>query len=118
MQRQVDFFMSSEFHEDQGGAYYGHSRYGHAAYGGTPHFEEILKIIFPATKGSPATKQQIRDAMHVATHKQYGRDYFVTKDGAILRAKEILKERFGIQVMNPADCVKELKKLLDEEKKD
>lgn len=104
--------MSSEFKEDIGGGYYEHSRYDHAIYGGASDFKEILQVIFPETKGCAPTKQQIRDAMHVATHKNYGRDYFVTKDKAILQAKEKLKEKFGILVMNPADCVKDLKKNL------
>jgi len=102
--------LSSEFNEDQGGAYYDHSRYDHATYGGTTNFEEILKIIFPETKGSPATETQTRDAMHVATHKKYDRDYFVTKDKAILRKHDELKEKFGITVFNPKDCVKELQR--------
>ncbi len=46
--------------------------------------------------------------MHVATHKKYDRDYFVTKDKAILRKHEELKEKFGIIVLNPKKCVQEL----------
>jgi len=71
--------------------------------------DEILKIIFPETKGCTPTKQQFRDAMHVETHRQYGRDYFVTKDGGILKKNKELKENFGITVLSPKECVDELK---------
>lgn len=104
-----DEILSAEFKEDKGGAYYNHSRYGHSTYGGTPHFDDILKIIFPETKGCPATKTQIRDAMHVATHRKYCRNYFVTKDRGILRKNKELKEKFGITVLSPKECVAELK---------
>jgi len=103
--------MSSEFKEDVGGAYYDHSRYGHATYEGTPNVEEILKIIFPETKGCPATRTQFRDAMHVATHKKYGRDFFVTKDNGILQKNKELKEKYGIIVLNPHECVEQLRKM-------
>jgi len=103
--------VSSEFQEDIGEAVYDNSRYDHATYGGTSNFKDILIIIFPETKGCPPTKQQLRDAMHVATHKKYGRDYFVTKDKAILRAKEKL-EKIGIKVLHPHECVEELKKVI------
>ena len=106
--------MSSEFQEDIGEAVYDNSRYDHATYGGISNFKDILSIIFPETKGCSATKQQIRDAMHVATHKKHGRDYFVTKDKAILRAKEKL-EKIGIKVLDPHECVEELKKVITSE---
>ncbi len=102
--------MSSEFSEDKGEAYYDHSRYGHSTYGGgDSHLDEILIIIFPETKGCPPTRTQFRDAMHVETHRKYGRDYFVTKDGGILYKKNELKEKFGITVLSPKECLEELK---------
>ena len=103
--------ISFESKEDIGEAVYDNSRYDHATYGGTSNYQDILSIIFPETKGCSPTRQQIRDAMHVATHKKYGRDYFVTKDKAILRAKEKL-EKIGIKVVHPHECVEELKKII------
>lgn len=101
---------SSEFNEDVGDGVYDNSIYDHATYGENSDYKEILRIIFPETKGCSPTKQQIRDAMHVATHKKYDRNYFVTKDGAILRAKNEL-EKLGIKVRHPHECVEELKTL-------
>jgi len=69
---------------------------------------EILKIVFPSIK-SPreATERQIRDVMHLHTHRTYGHDYFITRDNNILQAKQSLREK-GIIVMSPKELVSKL----------
>ena len=96
--------------EDMGVGRVGHSRIGHAVVGGGNDslFENIMKVVFPETKGEPPNKNKIRDVMALTTHAQKKRNVFVTKDGAICRAKKSLKCQFDITVMSPLECVEHI----------
>ncbi len=97
---------SKDVPEDLGVGRIGHSRTDHAVTGDGDDllFENLMKIVFPETKGEPPTTQKTRDVMALTTHKQKDREIFVTKDKAICRAKEKLEEQYGIKVMSPTEC--------------
>lgn len=99
---------SKNIHEDLGDARVGHSRIDHAviASNDDSSYEDLMKIVFPETKGENPTKQKVRDIMALTTHKQKQREIFVTNDGTILQSNKPLLDKHGIRVMNPVDCVK------------
>ena len=80
---------SKDVPEDIGVGRIGHSRIDHVIIGGEDDslFENIMKVVFPETTGEPPTQNKIRDVMALVVHTQKGREIFVTKDGAICRAK-------------------------------
>ena len=98
---------SKDIPEDMGVGRMGHFRIGHAVMGGGNDslFENIMKVVFPETKGEPPNKNKIRDVMALTTHAQKKRNVFVTKDKTICRVKKTLKNQFGITVMSPLECV-------------
>ena len=54
-----------------------------------------------------------RDAMHLATHLMYKRDFFVTRDEHhIIRMRKELEEKFGIIAVTPEECLTRLSDLL------
>jgi len=104
---------SARFLEDMGFAVYGHSRYSHALYGsGSQYpFEELRELVFPNFNQMTKTNQDkaTRDAMHLATHYMYRRDFFVTLDNRHLIAnRRSLEARFGIIVLTPDECLRKI----------
>ena len=94
--------------EDLGFGIIDHSRIGFARISGVEtksFFDTLLHLVFPETKGQTATKNQIRDIMHIITHKDHNRDYFVTKDNDFINKSEILNKDYGIVVLTPKRCV-------------
>ena len=69
-------------------------------------------MLFPGTKGQPPTKNQTRDVMHIITHRDHKRDFYITNDSDFLSKKEELKTRYSINVMSPKECVSYLEKEL------
>ena len=107
---------SSTFKEDIGVAVIGHSRIGHAKIGGgedQSFFEQMLQFLFPETKGQRPTRNQTRDTMHIITHRDNGRDHYITSDGDFLTKKDQLKTNYAISVMTPKECVDYLKNKLN-----
>ena len=98
---------SKDIPEDMGVGRVCHSRIGHAITGGEDDslYKNIMNVVFPETKGEPPKRNKIRDVMALTVHTEKKRTVFVTKDGAICRAKESLKNQFGITVMSPPECV-------------
>lgn len=96
---------SKRYPEDVGTGVYGHSRYGHAKYGKNPHLDQVLTLLFGKKQRSEYSKQEIRDAMNISTHKKYGRDYFVTDDPGILKCHVDIEKELGVIVCTPEHCL-------------
>ncbi len=102
--------------EDIGIAVFGHSRFDHMKFASeetTKEQNEIIEIVFqkPATQ---LTKQQRRDTMHLHTHLINHSDIFVTTDCKHIWGKRVeLKDRFGIVVAKPAECIQYIKKYIE-----
>lgn len=96
---------------------WGVSRWGHAVWGGKgleDHWEEIFRLLFPQHKPVSEVwekhKRDCYDALHLATHKLYSNDIFVTTNiKHILKNKDRLKTDFNIVVMTPEECCSYLK---------
>jgi len=108
-------FKSSKIKEDIGFGYFDNSRFGHMKFGDEDKsfVDEFKVLLFKDfnTMNNKNKRNAFRDCMHLSTHLIYGRGYFITLDKTILKAKEILKEKYGINVINPNDFVqlKEIK---------
>lgn len=99
---------SANFEEDLGFGIVDHSRIGFTRIGGDEtksFFDMLLHLVFPETKGQTATKNQIRDIMHIIVHRDHNRDYFVTKDNDFINKSEILDKDYKIVVVTPKRCV-------------
>jgi len=112
---------SEKYPEDLGVGVYGHSRYGHALYGGPEMdfpFEEIRDTVFRdfGQMNRESQRRAIRDAMHLATHRMYKRNFFATRDEHhIIKARKELEEKFGIIVLTPEECLGRLSYLSEKE---
>lgn len=87
-------------------AVYGVSRYGEAVYAGPGEQEDLDNIraaLWPHKRANPDLSDA-NDALHLATHLKYRRDYFVTTDGAIHGASTKLAQ-LGIRVVTPSEAV-------------
>ena len=74
-------------------------------FSGTQHLDlqsEIQKILFPGLKSEDTHfKNKINDVDHLVGHCLNKRDIFITDDKEILKKSDILKNSFGIIVLNP-----------------
>jgi hypothetical protein len=108
---------SQKYSEDLGVLVWGHSRWGHSLWGGPSvdyPLEEIKDTVFPdfSQMSKKSQDRAIRDAMHLATHRMYRRQYFVTRDKHhIIKARTQLAEKFGIVVITPDECLAKLSDL-------
>ncbi len=94
--------------EDVGIFIVGHSRVGHTKLSSDEdgaYLEEILTLLFGKKQRSEYSKQEIRDAMNLLTHKSKGRDYFVTKDTGILKCRLDIEKELGVIVCTPEYCL-------------
>jgi len=104
---------SQKYHEDLGVGVWGHSRWGHSLWGGKkmnyPH-KEIRNLLFPQfhSLNEDDRRKATRDAMHLAAHYMYKRDFFVTEDKHFIRKRNGLKKRFGVVVLTPKECVEKV----------
>ncbi len=109
---------SAVYDEDMGTTVYGHSRYGHSLYADAEsegNLQAILNTVFPDYEnfGEEAKRSAIRDSMHLATHKKYERDIFVTKDDHhLMRKSTELQQELGIIVLTPEKCLTQLRAML------
>jgi len=104
--RQKALKKSQEYHEDIGDGVWGHSRWGHFCWRDESTgnlINEIKNLLFPEYDklSDDAKRRALRDSMHLAAHKTYNRDVFVTEDKHFLNKRDILRERFGIMVLSP-----------------
>lgn len=79
-------------------AIFGYSEYGACELAGAGVYEEILEVI---------GKENFGDAVKLDTHIRNNFDYFITEDNDFLSKREVLKEKFGVQILTP----EELKRL-------
>ena len=76
--------------------------------------DEIFKLfidVFPNSK--PNHKKyykNYKDALQLYAHKIAGRDYFITTDATILRAKDILGSKWSIKIKTPESYISLLSK--------
>lgn len=102
---------SSTLAEDIGVCIIGYSRIGHTRFAGEDDgmvLDDLATILFQRALVALAANgehQSVRDVMHVFTHIKHGRDYLVTRDGALLRRRDALLEKHGITVGSPEDCL-------------
>ena len=75
---------------------------GPASHGLAPVIENAL---FPNVPFDKLIERQRRDALHLAIHKGYGWDYFVTKDKGILCRQQELEDEFDIHALSPEEAV-------------
>jgi len=92
---------------DYGINLYGHSHSNWGFQDGESRFNEIYKMIFPgiAMQDGVKTKNRVRDALHLDTHSINNRDYFVNNDVHYLSKREIIKNKFNIEIVDPKECV-------------
>lgn len=104
-----------------GPAVLGHSRLGSSIVGSEEddrRLGRVLEILFGRKPRPQYSKNEIRDAMHIATAIRYGGTYFVTKDRALLKKSQQIKNEFQIVIDTPEECfiqVKERLKLTEED---
>jgi hypothetical protein len=121
--REVFMNKSSRYREDRGVGTFDHSRWDHAVFGGIgggsydrnyPR-DEMLRILFPGFENitdEDEKSRAIRDAMHLATHYMHRRDFFVTLDMKhFIAHRDALKERFGVVILTPEECVSRVSKM-------
>jgi len=66
----------------------------------------IFRDVFPNSKPHHKKyKKNRKDALQLYAHKIAGRDYFITTDSTILRAKDILKSKWLIKVETPESYI-------------
>lgn len=73
-----------------------------------PQFWDIASIIFPNKKHDELTQNESNDVMHLMGHYFAKSDYFVTNDRKDFidgGKRDLLKKRFGINVMTPDELV-------------
>ena len=99
---------SEKYEEDMGIGVWGNSRWGHSKWGDltdTVKINNIKSILFPKEKA--LNDRQLRDCLHLRTHIEYKRDYFITSDEKhILNNKEIIEKNLSINVISPKDFCK------------
>jgi hypothetical protein len=94
-------------------------RYGESYYSGGDYYSDgflekneqrLLGLIWPGARPDEKRhRSRIRDIDHLVGHHRHGSNVFVTRDGQILRAQEVLRREFGIEVVSPRDLVERLK---------
>ena len=69
-----------------------------------PRTGELASLIFPSRQGLLELRTRERsEILHVATTIHYGAAGFVTSAGAILRKRDDLHQRYGIDVIGPTE---------------
>ncbi len=62
-----------------------------------------MNLLFPnSDPQSPKHKNRLADIDHLLGHHLNSRDIFITNEKGILAKRKQLKDKFGIQVMSPA----------------
>ena len=107
-----------KYSEDEGTPHWEYTTFDYKGFGGEDPevypFHELVEIVFPNLDISDAKyDNKVRDAEHLSTHYQYKRDFFVTMDKALIHKKRELKEKYGIVILTPEECVQEIEHLLE-----
>lgn len=108
--------LSGEYVEHLGPLVLGHSRLDHAVAGSwkdEAHLRDVFDLLFPGRTWEAARRQDIRDAMNVATSIRYGADGFITNDKALLKAGERIRIAFnGFTISPPTQALAFVERLL------
>lgn len=103
---------SLNYIESYGPAVVGHSRLGSCIVedeSDNRRFSKVLSILWGQKARSQYSRQEIKDAMHIATAIRYGGTYFVTLEHNILKKSEEIKKEFVITICTPSNCLKFVK---------
>ncbi len=101
---------SSELEEDTGIGFWDNSRLDHFKWGDdektfVDEFKEILFKDFDKMN-QHNQRNALRDCMHLSTHLIYKREYFITTDKHFLNFKDVLKEKYDLNIIRPDDFIK------------
>ncbi len=66
---------------------------------------ELLDDIWPEAKWLRADRNKRYDAYHLLAHKLNGHEIYLTRDGKILKKRDLLKEKYGITAMSPRELI-------------
>ena len=100
---------STQLSEDIGTGVWNHSRWDHTKFGNDNDkllLNQLLEYLFGKKERAEYIKQEIRDAMHLKTHLNYKRDYFMTRDNDFLSKRVLLKEKFNVNIITPEEILK------------
>ncbi len=66
---------------------------------------ELLDDIWPEAKWLRADHNKRYDVYHLLAHKLNGHEIYLTRDGKILKKRDLLKEKYGITAMSPRELI-------------
>ncbi len=66
---------------------------------------ELLNDIWPKAKWLRADRNKLYDVYHLLAHKLNGHEIYLTRDGKILKKRDLLKEKYGITAMSPQELI-------------
>ncbi|MEW6471158.1 MAG: PIN domain-containing protein [Actinomycetota bacterium] len=101
--------LSGEMIEQFGPMVLGHSRLGFCVVGSdqeAAEWDRLWEVMFPGRDRATAKKNDVRDAMHVATAIRYGINVLITSDKRLLKRADEVKAAFnGFSIMAPAQAL-------------
>lgn len=69
--------------------------------------EEVQSVLFPnLSKSDKRYSNKINDIDHIVGHLSNDRDIFVTDDGGVWRKRKQLRQKVGVTIMRPSECLK------------
>lgn len=91
----------------------GHSRWNHAVWASEQDaalLDQVIGVLFPGRGRSDLNHHDLRDAMHIATAKRHGYDFFTGERRLFRRGAEMLAV-VGIQLLSYQDAVALIQRL-------
>ena len=108
--------LSGEMIEQFGPVVVGHSRIGFCVWGSdqeSSEWDRLWEVMCPGRERATARKNDVRDAMHVATAMRYGLNALITRDKGLLKKADPIKAAFnGFSIMTPAQALALAKRML------
>ncbi len=100
---------AGDYSEYLGPLVVGHSRLDHSVLGSEDdekRLHQVFSCLFPGGDWFSARRQDVRDAMNVATAIRYVMTGFLTKDKRLLRAGHRIRQAFnGFPILDPSDAL-------------
>lgn len=107
---------SAEMIEQFGPLVLGHSRLGFCVVGSgqeAAEWDRLWEVMFPGRDRSKAKKNDVRDAMHVATAIRYGINVLITSDKGLLKKADVVKAALnGFSIMARAQALAFARRML------